>query len=154
MPAGTAYVAPAWSADSGEGRLGFEVDDVPAGDTSFYEFGIRDMAIHYGCPTDPMTTNGTAYIAISGDGGNLFIDAGDGNPTYTRVPSNGFQTGVPTASTGEALTISYQEGPTNRQGSLTTILFFSVGRPGLPGVNNGLCHVQGQIMDGAGPAGR
>lgn len=147
LPAGSKFVAPGWNAE-GTARLGFDGRDVPAGETALYVFGVQHLVIHYVCPADPMTTNGTAYIGVDGAGGNLFIDAGGENPTYIKVPAGGFQTPVETARTGESLTIQYQIGEFRVDENLTTILFFSVGRPGLQGVNNGFCHLQGQIMDG------
>jgi hypothetical protein len=141
------FVRPAW--DSLYGRQGFDVADVPAGEDQPYLLGIRDLALHYKCPAVPASQNGFALIDV-GTASNLFVDNGSENPDYYKVPSEGSRTQVPTAASGEALTIQVQYG---RSGSadeaLDTILLFSVHRPGLPGVNAGSCHVQAQIMDGA-----
>ncbi len=57
-----------------------------------------------------MSTNGIATLDISGPG-NLFIDNGGDNPDYVKVPDQqGSQRNVPTAATGEALTIQLQGG--------------------------------------------
>lgn len=149
----TSVVHRGWLAES-RARLGFDAIDVPAGETQLFAFAVGNMGIHYQCPADPTTTNGVATIDIS-TGGNLFIDSGGDNPDYVQVPSAGMQRNVPTAPTGEALVIQLQRGDgffTNDpdDNELNTIIFFSVHRPGLQGVNNGYCHVQAQIMDGEG----
>lgn len=155
MPSTARFVDRGWLAESAD-QMGFDARDVPAGETQLYAFGVRNLAIHYQCPANPATTNGIATIDIDGYAGNLFIDNGGENPDYVRVPDQlGWQRNVPTAASGEALTIQFQDGHGRYTSDpdddwLSTIIFFSVHRPGLQGVNAGYCHVQGQIMDGAG----
>lgn len=145
-------VSRSWDAEE-DARMGFDTVDVPAGETQIYAFGVNNLAIHYQCPADPATTNGIATIEVGpeADARDLFIDNGEGNPIYIKAPAAGMQTNVATAATGEGLTIQMQSGDHGSpENNLQTIIFFSVHRPGLAGVNNGLCHAQGQVMDGQG----
>lgn len=54
MPSRAAFVDRGWLAESSD-RLGFDALDVPAGETQLYAFGVRNLAIHYQCPANPVS---------------------------------------------------------------------------------------------------
>lgn len=147
MPSDSIFVTPGWNSQTG--RTGFDSYDVYAGETQIGVFGVDDLIIHYKCPAHPMESNGTAQIDVSARG-YLFVDNGGDNPNYYEVPSSGLSVVLPTAPTGEALTIQMNAPTGDAPEELYTILFFSVHDPGLSGVNDGFCHVQGQILEGRG----
>lgn len=133
---------------SGRGRMGHESVTVPALEAWPYALAVNQLAADYRCPDFPAENDGTLYLQIDGPG-DLFIDQGEPNPTYIRVPDqHSFGTALVTKASGDAFTIQYEfEGNATYKPAIMTLFIFTVGRPGLAGVNHGTCHVQAQIFD-------
>lgn len=132
----------------GGARIGHNSRDIPAldGGLGAYAVADRNVSVDYRCPDYPAVNNGELFVRVSVGPGDLFIDQGSENPAYYRVPADGRGVVVPTLAAGEATTVSYDRAGPGEQ-SLQTLLIFTVGRPGLAGVNHGYCHIQAQMFD-------
>lgn len=131
-------------------RIGHNSRDIPALDGGAGAFAVvdRHVAVDYRCPDYPAENNGALFVTVEGPG-DLFIDQGEADPLYYRVGDGRVGVPVPTRAAGELTTIQYDYEKAGAE-SLQTLLIFSVGRPGLDGVNHGFCHIQAQMFDAVG----
>jgi hypothetical protein len=129
-------------------RVGHEGIYIPAMEAVPAALSVNAITADYRCPDFPAENDGTLYLQVDGPG-DLFIDQGEPDPTYIRVPDqSSFSTQLVTHATGDAFTIQYKrDAGTARPVAVMTMFVFVVGLPGLDGVNHGSCHLQAQLFD-------
>ncbi|MCW2797153.1 hypothetical protein [Nocardioides sp.] len=134
--------------DAEHARVGYESINIPALEAWPYALAVNQLAADYRCPDFPAENDGILYLDVNGPG-DLFIDNGESNPTYIRVPDQqDFRTAFPSKASGEAFTVQYEfDGNATYKQAVSTLFISIAGRPGLAGVNHGSCHVQAQIFD-------